>query len=78
MQQKTQELRLAECVNIRKQLTQLGAFLSELNKKKVKDSMNGFVKEGKSATFRLSLTPDTCVKVMLSNEKQSGMELVKL
>lgn len=71
---KEQGTRLQECIEIRKQLTRIGAFLSDENRQLVANHMNAYIKDGSGTTFRLKIESQ-CIKVMLSCEKQSGVVL---
>jgi hypothetical protein len=78
---KTVDTRIAECVNIRRQLQSLGILTIPDISAKLTKRMNEFVSSGISQSFKLIIPddPGTYVHVILSSNpaKQSGVSLVK-
>lgn len=75
---KDQQSRLAECIEIRRQVDKLGVMMNEHVQKQFTKYMNEFIKEGTSHTFKTRLDYKHNVRVKLSTSCQSGFVLEKL
>lgn len=79
--EKTVGTRIAECIEIKKQLSQVGSelILSENDTAKLQQAMNAFIKDGVSATLRVHIAPPggkgPHARIILSMHRQSGMLL---
>ena len=75
---KTVDIRIAESVNMHKQLARLGVLQDDLNRHTFATVSNAFVREGRDLTCSLRLRDDagTHVRVYFRCDQQSGLELV--
>lgn len=69
------EQRVQECVQIRKQLTAVGAMISPANRERTRDAMNAFVTNGLPTQFALPIEKGNVAAVHLSIHKKSGIVL---
>lgn len=78
------EVRLRECVEIRAQLTRMGAMALDGNRSAVAAGMNAFLRDGTPSTFELPLGAAagkravvTALRVQLSARGQSGVAALR-
>lgn len=76
---KTVDKRVKECVNIRKQVTMLGAMLDETSSQKISDAMNSFIKDGlgQNVVIRVNDKNSLHMKLVAKENIQSGVTLIK-
>ncbi len=77
------EVRLRECVEIRAQLTRMGAMALDGNRSAVAAGMNAYLRDGTPSTFELPLGAAgkravvTALRVQLSARGQSGVAALR-
>ena len=74
---KSESDRIAECVQIRQQLQQLGALIHDRNRKRLAEATNTFVRGGTGMQFRLPVENGVAAIVTLRarEDTQSGITL---
>lgn len=72
---KTEDERIQECIQIRKQLTSIGAMMLDENREKLKNEMKKFVYSGQSTRFSLNLIDKAKAIIELKSSKKSGITL---
>lgn len=75
---KSDNTKIQELINIRKQIQQLGFLTIQENSKKLSMHSNAFLKENIPSTFKLYIPSQKITAIIiLSNHKQSGITLEK-
>jgi hypothetical protein len=81
MSRKEQNQRLIECIQVRQQLSKLGALLPDAGSaREFRVNMNEFLKAGTGFTLTIRLDDRTRVKVVMTDHasRQSGVILEKM
>jgi hypothetical protein len=75
---KSESMRVSECIAIRKNLEKIGVMLTNSNRMQLTRHMNSYIKNAVASTFKLRLNDAMNVVVLLSNTRQSGVTLEQL